>query len=128
MGLVRITPAISTGGVSCPVDRAIVLQVLRDDHPERWPRAGLEVEVSELDAVSDALARLEAEGVVVLYGESVSTSRCARRLDAPGPPQVMLNFLLAAEERLPEAVSARTKNSYLAALRCLYVVGDSHLA
>jgi hypothetical protein len=68
------------------VDRAIVLQVLREGRPERWPRAALEIEVSGVDAltVSNALARLEADGVVVLDRESVCASRCARRLDALG--------------------------------------------
>jgi hypothetical protein len=66
------------------VERAIVLQVLRDDHPERWTRAELEAEVSDFDplTVNEALTRLEAEGVVILDGENVEASRCARRMDA----------------------------------------------
>ncbi len=68
------------------VERAIVLQVLRDDHPERWTRAELEAEVSDFDPliVNEALVRLEAEGVVILDGENVEASRCARRMDALG--------------------------------------------
>ncbi len=66
------------------VERAIVLQVLRDDHPERWTRAELEAEVFDFDplTVNEALTRLEAEGVVILDGENVEASRCARRMDA----------------------------------------------
>lgn len=66
------------------VERAIVLQVLRDDHPERWTRAELEAEVFDFDPliVNEALVRLEAEGVVILDGENVEASGCARRMDA----------------------------------------------
>ncbi len=66
------------------VERAIVLQVLRDDHPERWTRAELEAEVFDFAPliVNQALTRLEAEGVVILDGEGVEASRCARCLDA----------------------------------------------
>ena len=66
------------------VERAIVLQVLRDDHPERWTRAELEAEVFDFAplVVNEALVRLEAEGVVILNGEKVEASRCARRTDA----------------------------------------------
>ncbi len=50
---------------------------------ERWSRAELEVEVVPTGplAISDALARLEAKGVVHLSGEEVSASRARRRLD-----------------------------------------------
>jgi hypothetical protein len=63
--------------------RAIVLQVLRDDHPERWTRAELRGEVSDMTAttVRAALAKLQAEGVVVVDSEDVRASRCARHLD-----------------------------------------------
>ncbi len=66
------------------VERAIVLQVLRDDHPECWTRAELEAEVFDFApvVVNEALVRLEAEGVVILDGENVEASRCARRMDA----------------------------------------------
>ena len=64
-------------------ERAIVLQLLRDDHPPTWSRAELERQVSSLDAltVSDALATLGYEGVVILTGEQVQASPCARHLD-----------------------------------------------
>lgn len=66
------------------VERAIVLQVLRDEHPERWTRAELEAEVFDFDplTVNGALVRLETEGIVILDGEYVEASRCARRMDA----------------------------------------------
>jgi hypothetical protein len=62
----------------------IVLQVLRDDHPERWTRRELERESPDLDprAICDGLARLAAEGVVILDGETVMASPCARHMDA----------------------------------------------
>jgi hypothetical protein len=65
------------------VEQVIVLQILRDDHDERWSRAELEVELDHIDAlaINDALARLEAEGVVQLSGEAVSASRAIRCLD-----------------------------------------------
>ena len=69
---------------SAIAQRAIVLQLLRDDHPERWSRAELEREVSNIKPldISDALAQLNAEGVVVLEAEQVQASACARYLDA----------------------------------------------
>lgn len=68
------------------VERALVLQVLRDDHPERWTRAELEHEVFDFDplTVNEGLERLAAEGVLILDGEQVRASACARRLYARG--------------------------------------------
>jgi hypothetical protein len=67
-------------------ERAIVLQVLRDDHDERWSRAELEREIYDIEppALGDALERLRQEGVVHISGELVWASRCALRLDALG--------------------------------------------
>jgi hypothetical protein len=67
-------------------ERAIVLQVLRDDHPERWSRAELERELYDVEPliIGGALERLREEGVVHLSGELVWASRCARHLDALG--------------------------------------------
>jgi hypothetical protein len=67
-------------------ERAIVLQVLRDDRDERWSRAELEREIYDIEplALGDALERLRQEGVVHLSGELVWASRCAQRLDALG--------------------------------------------
>jgi hypothetical protein len=65
------------------VERAVVLQVLRDDHPGCWTRAEL-VSSIEPRAVQAALTQLEVEGVVILDGEMVTASRSALRLDALG--------------------------------------------
>lgn len=65
-------------------ERAIVFQVLRDDHPELWTLAELEREVEDLPAeiVRGAVRRLGGVGVVVLNEEECTASRAARRLDA----------------------------------------------
>lgn len=67
-------------------ERAIVLQVLREDCDERWSRAALESEIYDIQplAISEALERLREVGVVHVAGELVWASRCARRLDALG--------------------------------------------
>ncbi len=66
--------------------RAVVLQVLRNDHEERWTRAELECEIYDVPplAISDALERLRQESVVHLHGEDVWASRCALHLDVLG--------------------------------------------
>jgi DNA-binding HxlR family transcriptional regulator len=66
--------------------RAIVLQVLRDDHDERWSREQLEREIYDIEpqAIAEALERLRQEGVVHLSGQMVWASRAAFRLDALG--------------------------------------------
>ncbi len=66
--------------------RAIVLQLLRDDHDLRWSRAELRREASDLDprAVRDGLARLKAEGVATTAREHVLACRCVRHLDSLG--------------------------------------------
>ena len=65
------------------VERAIVLQILRDDHEERWPRAELAREISDFEpaVLDEALARLERDGVLHREGSSVWAARAARRLD-----------------------------------------------
>ncbi len=66
------------------IERAIVLQLLRDDHDERWSRIELEAEVSDLKptALSRAVECLERHGVVVALDDRVVlASRCARHLD-----------------------------------------------
>jgi hypothetical protein len=64
--------------------RGIATQVLRDDHPKPWTRAELERALSDLDpqTVRDALDRMHEAGAVVIVGELVEASRCARHLDA----------------------------------------------
>ena len=68
------------------VQRAIILQVLRDDHPEKWTRAELEQQLSDIEplTVSDALAGLAIAEVVSVDGESVCAARCVRHLDILG--------------------------------------------
>jgi hypothetical protein len=65
------------------IERAILLQCLRDDHGNCWSRSELEVEISNVEPldISDALARLGQDGIVQISGESVSASRAVRRLD-----------------------------------------------
>ncbi|HME04209.1 MAG TPA: hypothetical protein VKG38_14405 [Solirubrobacteraceae bacterium] len=65
------------------VERVVILQLLRDDHGDRWSRAALEVEIANVEPldITDALARLDQEGIVQISGDSVSASRAVRRLD-----------------------------------------------
>lgn len=65
------------------VERAIVLQVLREDHEERWCRTELGREIADFDrvAIDEALLRLADDGVVQCSGVVVCASRAARRLD-----------------------------------------------
>ena len=68
------------------IERAIILQFLRDDHGDRWSRAELEVEISNVEPldISDALTSLDQDGIVQISGESVWASRAVRRLDELG--------------------------------------------
>jgi hypothetical protein len=60
--------------------RAIVLQLLRDDHDLQWTQQELrdEIGTDDLDA---ALELLRSEGCVVLDGEQVRASTSVCRLD-----------------------------------------------
>ncbi|HEV3322608.1 MAG TPA: hypothetical protein VG147_10545 [Solirubrobacteraceae bacterium] len=64
-------------------ERAIVLQVLRDDHDPRWTRAELRQEADDIPrwALREAFDRLEAEGVFVTKGKHILASRCAWHMD-----------------------------------------------
>jgi hypothetical protein len=64
--------------------RGIVLQVLRNDHPEWWTRAELLKEITDFPTVivEGALGRLVEAGAVVVDGERVKASPCAQYLDA----------------------------------------------
>jgi hypothetical protein len=64
------------------VERIVALFVL--DRPEGCSRTLLDSELHGVyqDAISGALSGLEAEGVVIVEGEQVSASKCARHLDA----------------------------------------------
>jgi hypothetical protein len=68
------------------VERAIVLQLLRDDHDEQWSRAELQAEADDVkpSALSNAVERLQRQGVVTALDDCVLASPCARRLDALG--------------------------------------------
>ncbi len=66
------------------VERAVVLQILRDDREEEhWSRMELARELAGCEsAILDrALARLEREGVLHVDGARVWASRAARRLE-----------------------------------------------
>ncbi len=65
------------------VERAVVLQILRDDHEERWARSELAQEIPDFEPaiLDEALARLEREGVLHRDESSAWASRAARRLD-----------------------------------------------
>jgi hypothetical protein len=65
-------------------ERAIVLQVLRDDHPERWTLEELTQEIEDMPAeiVAEAVRRLADVGVMVLGEEECKASPAARRIDA----------------------------------------------
>lgn len=65
------------------VERAIVLQILRDDHEERWAPVELAGVITDFEpaALDEALVRLEREGVLHREGGSVWAARAARRLD-----------------------------------------------
>ena len=65
-------------------ERLVLLQLLRDDRPERWSRVDLLGELYDVDAdaIEDAVLSLASVGVVVLDGKQVRASSCAWRIDA----------------------------------------------
>jgi hypothetical protein len=66
--------------------RAIVLQVLRDDHALCWTREQLQKEIYDIEPedIARAIQRLREEGVVITKDNMVRASRCARWLDDLG--------------------------------------------
>jgi hypothetical protein len=75
----------SRAGDGSRLERAIVLQLLRDDRGQRWSRAELGMEIdAEVPVMEEALRRLSGEGVLCLAEEEVWASRAARRLDELG--------------------------------------------
>lgn len=68
------------------VERAVVLQVLRDDHESRWLRAELESRLAEIDGdvLDEAMAGLAAGGVLCMENDVVWASDTARCLDDLG--------------------------------------------
>jgi hypothetical protein len=71
------------GDLERRAERAVVLQVLRDDHEERWSRVELDGELAyfEGEVVDGAVADLHGEGLVHLENGVVWASAAARRLD-----------------------------------------------
>lgn len=65
------------------VERVIVLQLLRDDHPEQWLREEIAREFTDVTpgALDAALLHLERRGVVRRSGDLCWASRAIRRLD-----------------------------------------------
>jgi hypothetical protein len=72
------------------LERAIVLQLLRDDRERMWSRARLERELEAdraevgREAVAQALRALEREGVLGATEEIAWASNATRRLDELG--------------------------------------------
>jgi hypothetical protein len=64
-------------------ERAIVLQVLRDDHDARWSRPALARAIADVDRVlvELALARLRQDGILSSAGTRVCASPSTLRLD-----------------------------------------------
>jgi hypothetical protein len=65
------------------LQRAIVTQILRADHAERWSQAELAVEIGDAATpeLRTAIGRLHHAGVLVRAGETVRASRCTKHLD-----------------------------------------------
>jgi hypothetical protein len=68
------------------VERAVVLQVLRDDHERRWSRAELESRLADIDrdVLDGAVAGLAAGGVLCVESGVVWASDAAWCLDQLG--------------------------------------------
>lgn len=66
------------------IERAIVLQLLRDDHRERWSDKQIERAIPDFkpEAIRKAIVRLEAGGVICCLDEFIGASRCAQYLDS----------------------------------------------
>ena len=69
------------------LERAIVLQLLRDDHERRWSHAQLAIELEadgeaiEREAIDEAVRGLERAGVLGCTEQEVWASDAAWRLD-----------------------------------------------
>jgi hypothetical protein len=64
----------------------IVLQLLREEHPQHWTRSELQAELDDIspDAIAVAIERLHEQGVVHVDGEQLRACACARHLDTLG--------------------------------------------
>jgi hypothetical protein len=65
------------------VQRAILFQLLLDDHAKRWTRHELQREFSDIQpcTFNDALRRMERKDVAQLSGELVHAFPCAKHLN-----------------------------------------------
>jgi hypothetical protein len=65
-------------------ERLILLSLLRRNHPAQWSRTELKRDLYDIpsEAITDALTELEIVGVVIVAGETIQASSCARRIDA----------------------------------------------
>ncbi len=66
------------------VERAIVLQVLREDHRARWSDKQIERAIPDFksEAIRKAIVRLEAGSVIYCLDEFIGASRCTQYLDS----------------------------------------------
>jgi hypothetical protein len=80
------SPEPEAGGETLQAERAIVMQVLRDDHEERWARVELARVIYGFESaiLDEAFARLRRDGVLLVENDYVRASRAARRLDELG--------------------------------------------
>jgi hypothetical protein len=64
--------------------RAIIHQLLRDDHTERWTPKQLQRALSDIEpeVINEALAELEANGATWHLDDYVGGAPCARHLFA----------------------------------------------
>ncbi len=65
------------------LERAIVLQAIRDDHEPAWSRLDLELELGDTDPsrLDAALARLRDAGVLEIAEETVWASHATMHID-----------------------------------------------
>ncbi len=77
------TNQILDGDEARRLERAIVLRIVGAEHDRRCSREGLAAELSDVepDALAEALAQLDREGVIALEARAVRASRATVRLD-----------------------------------------------
>lgn len=63
--------------------RAIIHQLIRDDHRERWSLKQLSQALFDVtpETINDAITRLEANGAIYCLDEFVGAARCTRYLN-----------------------------------------------
>ena len=67
------------------LERAIVLQLLRDDREQEWSSRQLAAEMDmQASVLEQALSSLERDGVLSLEQDAVRASSATRRLDELG--------------------------------------------